>query len=239
MQESAIFFILGLFCVICPQSVLAEEFNMNSMPPPEMHMEYSAGALKDGGKITVSITVPDKWHVNANKVTDEFLKPSSIEAKAEGIEFGDAVWPAPIREYNEADRRGEIPRSFKNLVSRLQGVLSRGVTFSDIDNLESSVGWDPEKALEWYNRCRRDVEAKDIIRNGFHASGVRYDMPHWEILGLDGRRWDKWRQNQCYCPQDIVDAVYAAMPVDGSYIQRLCALLSEREPDKWTAMGGG
>ena len=75
---------------------------MNSMPPPEMHMEYSAGALKDGGKITISITVPDKWHVNANKVTDEFLKPSSIEAKAEGIEFGDAVWPAPIREYNEA-----------------------------------------------------------------------------------------------------------------------------------------
>ena len=102
LQESAIFFILGLFCVICPQSVLAEEFNMNSMPPPEMHMEYSAGALKDGGKITVSITVPDKWHVNANEVTDEFLKPSSIEAKAEGIEFGDAVWPAPIREYNEA-----------------------------------------------------------------------------------------------------------------------------------------
>ena len=102
LQESAIFFILGLFCVICPQSVLAEEFNMNSMPPPEMHMEYSAGALKDGGKITISITVPDKWHVNANKVTDEFLKPSSIEAKAEGIEFGDAVWPAPIREYNEA-----------------------------------------------------------------------------------------------------------------------------------------
>ena len=75
---------------------------MNSMPPPDMHMEYSAGALKDGGKITVSITVPDKWHVNANEVTDEFLKPSSIEAKAEGIEFGDAVWPAPIREYNEA-----------------------------------------------------------------------------------------------------------------------------------------
>ena len=75
---------------------------MNSMPPPDMSMEYSAGSLKDGGKITVSITVPDKWHVNANKVTDEFLKPSSIEAKAEGIEFGEAVWPEPIKEYNEA-----------------------------------------------------------------------------------------------------------------------------------------
>ena len=67
-----------------------------------MSMEYSVGALKDGGKLTVSITVPDKWHVNANEVTDEFLKPSSIEAKAAGIEFGDPVWPAPIKEYNEA-----------------------------------------------------------------------------------------------------------------------------------------
>lgn len=75
---------------------------MNSMPPPEMQMQYSAGALKDGGKLTVWVTIPEKWHVNANEVTDEFLKPSSIEVKAEGIEFGDVVWPKPIKEYNEA-----------------------------------------------------------------------------------------------------------------------------------------
>lgn len=75
---------------------------MNSMPPPEMQMQYSAGALKDSGKLTVWVTIPEKWHVNANEVTDEFLKPSSIEVKAEGIEFGDVVWPKPIKEYNEA-----------------------------------------------------------------------------------------------------------------------------------------
>lgn len=75
---------------------------MNSMPPPEMQMQYSAGGLKDGGTLTVTITIPEKWHVNANEVTDEFLKPSSIEAKAEGIEFADPVWPKPIKEYNEA-----------------------------------------------------------------------------------------------------------------------------------------
>ena len=75
---------------------------MNSMPPPEMQMQYSAGALKDGGKLTVWVTIPEKWHVNANEVTDEFLKPSSIAMKAEGIEFGDVVWPTPIKEYNEA-----------------------------------------------------------------------------------------------------------------------------------------
>ena len=83
-------------------AVFAQEFNMNSMPPPEMQMEYSAGALKDGGTLTVTVTVPDKWHVNANKVTDEFLKPSSVEAKAEGLEFGEANWPESIKEYNEA-----------------------------------------------------------------------------------------------------------------------------------------
>ena len=75
---------------------------MNSMPPPEMQMQYSVGALKDSGKLTVWVTIPEKWHVNANEVTDEFLKPSSIEVKAEGIEFGEVVWPTPIKEYNEA-----------------------------------------------------------------------------------------------------------------------------------------
>lgn len=102
LQLSTAFFSLALFLVIYPQSVNAQEFNMNSMPPPEMQMQYSAGALKDGGKLTVWVTIPDKWHVNANEVTDEFLKPSSIDVKAEGIEFGDVIWPEPIKEYNEA-----------------------------------------------------------------------------------------------------------------------------------------
>ena len=102
LQLSTAFFSLALFLVVYPQSVHAEEFNMNSMPPPEMQMQYSAGALKDGGKLTVWVTIPEKWHVNANEVTDEFLKPSSIAVKAEGIEFGDVVWPTPIKEYNEA-----------------------------------------------------------------------------------------------------------------------------------------
>ena len=83
LQLSTAFFSLALFLVVYPQSVNAQEFNMNSMPPPDMHAEYSAGTLKDGGKLVVTITIPEKWHVNANEVTDEFLKPSSIEAKAE------------------------------------------------------------------------------------------------------------------------------------------------------------
>lgn len=104
-QDSNNCCLFAKYCCLLPllaASVFAQEFNMNSMPPPEMEMEYSAGALKDNGTLTVTITVPDKWHVNANKVTDEFLKPSSIEARAAGIEFGKPEWPEPIKEYNEA-----------------------------------------------------------------------------------------------------------------------------------------
>ena len=100
--RTRIFFSLALLSIIGPQFANAQEFNMNSMPPPDMYMEYTAGTLKEGGKILVSITIPDNWHVNANEVTDEFLKPSSIGAKANGLEFGEPVWPAPIKEYNEA-----------------------------------------------------------------------------------------------------------------------------------------
>lgn len=101
-NKSFLFAKLSCILLILSTYLAAQEFNMNSMPPPEMHMEYTAGALKDGGALKVTITVPGKWHVNANKVTDEFLKPSSIEAKAAGITFGEVKWPEPIKEFNEA-----------------------------------------------------------------------------------------------------------------------------------------
>ena len=113
----------------------AQEFNMNSMPPPEMEMEYSTGALKDNGALTITITVPDKWHVNANKVTDEFLKPSSIEAKAAGIEFGEPEWPEPIKEYNEALEL-EI-WTFRGTFS--VKVPVKGVSGADYDSLGTTV----------------------------------------------------------------------------------------------------
>ncbi len=75
---------------------------MNNMPPPDMWMEYSTGTLKTGSKLTVNVVVPDNWHVNANIAADEFLKPSSIDVKAEGIHFGDPIWPEAIKEYSEA-----------------------------------------------------------------------------------------------------------------------------------------
>ena len=91
------------FCILLfAASVLAQEFNMNNMPPPEASMYYSLGALTKGSSVTVDITIPDNWHVNANVAADEFLKPSSIEIAAQGIHFGEPKWPEPIKEYSEA-----------------------------------------------------------------------------------------------------------------------------------------
>lgn len=72
-------------------------------------MHYSEGALSENSEITVDIVIPDNWHVNANVAADEFLKPSSIEIAARGIEFGEPKWPEPIKEYNEV-------LEFENLV---------------------------------------------------------------------------------------------------------------------------
>ncbi len=90
-------------------SASAQEFNMNAMEPPEASMHYSEGALSENSEITVDIVIPDNWHVNANVAADEFLKPSSIEIAARGIEFGEPKWSEPIKEYNEV-------LEFENLV---------------------------------------------------------------------------------------------------------------------------
>ena len=91
------------FCVILFATALfAQEFNMNNMPPPEASLHYSAGALAKGSSVTIDVTIPDNWHVNANIAADEFLKPSSIEISAQGIHFGEPKWPEPIKEYSEA-----------------------------------------------------------------------------------------------------------------------------------------
>ena len=91
------------FCILLFAAVsFAQEFNMNNMPPPEAFLDYSKGALQKGSSVTVDITIPDNWHVNANIAADEFLKPSSIEISAQGIHFGEPKWPEPIKEYSEA-----------------------------------------------------------------------------------------------------------------------------------------
>lgn len=90
-----------LFLVLSAQAALAQVFEMNNMPPPSVSLEYD-GVPEKGSVLTVTVTIPETWHVNANVKVDEFLKPSRLELKAEGITFGTQHWPTPKKDYNEA-----------------------------------------------------------------------------------------------------------------------------------------
>jgi len=75
--------------------------SMNSMATPKTEMFYSNENPKAGDTLYFKVTIPNGWHINANKVLDEFLIPSSIEPIAEGIKLDSAIWPEPFKQYNE------------------------------------------------------------------------------------------------------------------------------------------
>lgn len=108
--------ILAIFLFLCTQSfaqnfdlVDGESVNLNGMAPPQVEILYPNESTREGTEVTIQITIPEKWHVNANIPADPFLKPSTLDIKARGIEFGDAIWPEPTKEYSEA-------LDFENLV---------------------------------------------------------------------------------------------------------------------------
>ena len=83
------------------QAALSQVFEMNNMPPPSVSLEYD-GIPEAGSLLTVTVTIPESWHVNANVKVDDFLKPSQLDLKAEGVKFGSQRWPKPKKDYNEA-----------------------------------------------------------------------------------------------------------------------------------------
>ena len=78
------------------------EIDMSNMPPPSIELFYPNKTLTAGDSVVVEIVIPEKWHVNANVVSDEFLKPSQKENAAKGILFDKPIWPSYKKQYNDA-----------------------------------------------------------------------------------------------------------------------------------------
>ena len=76
--------------------------SMNNMQAPKTELFYSQEIPKTGDTLYLKITIPQGWHINANKVPDDFLVPSDVEPFAEGIEFEPAIWPEPVKQRNDA-----------------------------------------------------------------------------------------------------------------------------------------
>lgn len=100
LQKSLIFFIL-LFCCFAG----ADDFgfvSLNNMTPPQIEISYPSEKTIQGTLVNVRVSIPEGWHVNANIAADKFLKPSTLDIRARGIEFDEPIWPDPIKEYSEA-----------------------------------------------------------------------------------------------------------------------------------------
>ncbi|GBU25922.1 hypothetical protein R83H12_02589 [Fibrobacteria bacterium R8-3-H12] len=66
--------------------------SLNNMEPPRTELFYSNEIPKIGDTLYLKVAIPQGWHINANKVPDDFLVPSKIEASAKGVEFEPAIW---------------------------------------------------------------------------------------------------------------------------------------------------
>ena len=75
--------------------------SLNNMEPPKTELFYSSEIPKIGDTLYLKVTIPQGWHINADKVPDDFLVPSKTEASAQGVEFGPVIWPEPIKQYND------------------------------------------------------------------------------------------------------------------------------------------
>jgi len=75
--------------------------SLNNMERPKTELFYSREIPNAGDTLYLKVIVPSGWHINSNKVPDEFLIPSNVEPVAKGIEFAPAVWPEPDVIYNE------------------------------------------------------------------------------------------------------------------------------------------
>lgn len=100
LQNLLVFFVL-LFCGIAS----ADDFGfvlLDNMAPPRIEISYPEGKTVQGTLVNVQVSIPEGWHVNANIAADKFLKPSSLDIEARGIEFDEPIWPEPFKEYSEA-----------------------------------------------------------------------------------------------------------------------------------------
>ena len=74
-------------------------------PVPSLSVRYEKAAGDSGsavGALIVHVEIASGWHINSNAPLDEFLVPTTVEARAEGLEFGPPKFPTPERVHSDA-----------------------------------------------------------------------------------------------------------------------------------------
>jgi len=92
-----------LIFILTALSVYAQapRISLNNMEPPKTELFYSNENPQIGDTLYLNVVIPQGWHINAEKVPDDFLVPSKTEAYAPGVEFEPTIWPEPVKQYND------------------------------------------------------------------------------------------------------------------------------------------
>jgi thiol:disulfide interchange protein DsbD len=92
-----------LILIVFAVTGYSQEFSvsLNNMEPPKTEMFYSRESPKTGDTLYLKVIIPQGWKINSNRVPEDFLVPSSIEAIAEGMVFDSIQWSEPMVEHNE------------------------------------------------------------------------------------------------------------------------------------------
>ena len=75
------------------------------LPVPSLTFRYGKPAGDSGtagASLMVHVEIASGWHINSNAPLDEFLVPTRVEARAEGVEFGKPKFPPPERVHSDA-----------------------------------------------------------------------------------------------------------------------------------------
>ncbi|MEO6094449.1 MAG: protein-disulfide reductase DsbD N-terminal domain-containing protein [Fibrobacteria bacterium] len=83
---------------------------VSSRPPPRLSFAYlspsaqpgrpKSKASEDSLTLNVRIEIAEGWHINSDAPMDEFLVPTTLEIKSEGVEFGKPRYPRPEIQHN-------------------------------------------------------------------------------------------------------------------------------------------
>jgi hypothetical protein len=90
--------LLGPLCVPAPAQT------RSSQPVPAVTFRYVA-VPRDSGPaariLRVHVEIAPGWHINSDAPLDELLVPTTLEAKADGAEFGKPRFPPPERVHSD------------------------------------------------------------------------------------------------------------------------------------------
>jgi hypothetical protein len=82
-------------------SQAAPKVSFTYLTPPSHPAQPKSKAAGDSLTLNVHVELAEGWHINSEAPLDSFLVPTTLDLKADGIEFGKPRFPQPMIQANK------------------------------------------------------------------------------------------------------------------------------------------